>query len=91
MTSLPPIVIVRLRNMTAIDSTGIQALERMASEIRDSGRTLLLCGAREQPAQLIHQPGFEKRIGQENICEHITDAITRAQSIFEATDHPASV
>jgi SulP family sulfate permease len=91
LPSLPPIVIVRLRNMTAIDSTGIQALERMASEIRDSGRTLLLCGAREQPAQLIHQPGFEKRIGQENICEHITDAITRAQSIFEATDHPASV
>ena len=30
---LPPIVIVRLRNMTAIDATGVRALEDLADEL----------------------------------------------------------
>src|SRR6202161_1652568 len=55
LPTLPPIVILRLRNMTAIDSTGLQALERLALEVRSSGRTLVLCGAREQPARRIVQ------------------------------------
>ncbi len=53
LPALPPIVVLRLRNMTALDSTGLQALERLALEVRGSGRTLLLCGAREQPARLM--------------------------------------
>jgi len=74
---------VRLRNMTAIDSTGMQALERLVDEVRDSGRTLVFCGAREQPAQLMRQAEFEHHVGPENICAHITDAILRAQNIVE--------
>jgi SulP family sulfate permease len=48
---LPPIIILRLRNMTAIDSTGFQALEKFADQVHESGRQLILCGAREQPAK----------------------------------------
>src|SRR5215510_4221300 len=58
ISALPPIVILRLRNMTAIDGTGLHALEELAQQLRSSGRTLLLCGAREQPAQLMHQAEF---------------------------------
>src|SRR5579885_1631744 len=36
LSTLPPIVILRLRNMTAIDSTGLQALERLADLIHES-------------------------------------------------------
>ena len=43
--SLPPIIILRLRNMTALDATGLQALENLAAVVHNSGRTLLLCGA----------------------------------------------
>jgi SulP family sulfate permease len=42
---LPPIIILRLRNMTAIDSTGLQALEKFADQGHESGRQLILCGA----------------------------------------------
>src|SRR3954452_7653169 len=52
---LPPIVIFRLRNMTAIDATGLFALEEVARELHKTGRTLILCGAREQPAELMKQ------------------------------------
>jgi SulP family sulfate permease len=82
---LPPVIVVRLRNMTAIDSTGMQALERLVDQVRASGRTLMFCGAREQPAQLMRQAEFEHHVGPENICPSITDAIVRAQIIFETS------
>jgi sulfate permease, SulP family len=81
--SLPPVVIVRLRNMTAIDATGIYALEDVAKQLHASGRTLILCGAREQPAQLIHQAEFEEVVGRENICANVDEALRRAEDVFE--------
>jgi sulfate permease, SulP family len=81
LASLPPIVVLRLRNMTALDSTGLQALERLALEVRASGRTLLLCGAREQPARLMRQGSFARHVGAENICPHVTAALERAHEI----------
>jgi sulfate permease, SulP family len=83
LASLPPIVILRLRNMTAIDSTGLQALERLALEVRGSGRTLVLCGAREQPARRIAQASFAQHVGEENICPHVTAALVRAHAIHD--------
>ncbi len=79
---LPPIVILRLRNMTAIDSTGIQALEDLAEKLTSAHRTLLLCGAREQPARLMEQSSFEEHIGKGNICPHIQAALERAEAVY---------
>jgi SulP family sulfate permease len=79
---LPPIVILRLRNMTAIDATGIRALEELADRVKASGRRLILCGAREQPAQLMRQSEFEQHVGAENICANVTEALSRAGALF---------
>ena len=81
--ALPPIVILRLRGMSAIDSTGLGAIEDVAMRLHDSGRHLLLCGAKEHPAKLIHQPVFEQRIGAENICANIQDALDKAEEIMK--------
>lgn len=75
------VVIVRLRNMTAIDATGLHALEAFAKRLRKSGRTLLLCGARDQPARLLHRSDFVEHIGRENILPHIEAALQRASEI----------
>jgi sulfate permease, SulP family len=83
-----PIVILRLRNMTAIDATGLGAIRELADRIQASGRQLLLCGAREQPAQLMKQAEFERHVGVENICPSITDAIARAAAIRESQALP---
>jgi SulP family sulfate permease len=80
---LPPIVIVRLRNMTAIDATGLFALEEIAKQLHATGRTLILCGAREQPAQLMHQAEFEEVVGLQNICANVQEALGRAEAVFE--------
>lgn len=44
--ALPKVVILWLRNMTAIDGTGLHALEHFADVRHKSHRLLLLCGMR---------------------------------------------
>ena len=83
LQALPPVVILRLRGMSAIDSTGLGEIEEVAARLQASGRHLLLCGAKEHPAKLIHQPVFEEKIGAENICENIQDALNRAEQIMQ--------
>jgi SulP family sulfate permease len=87
---LPPVVILRLRNMTAIDATGLYALEEVARELHASKRTLILCGAREQPAQLIRQGEFEDVIGGKNICDNVQEALRRAEDVFEGMENKAA-
>src|SRR6201998_1270178 len=80
---LPPVVILRLRNMTALDATGLFALEEIAKQLLATQRTLILCGAREQPSRLIQQAGFAHLIGPENICENVQEAVRRAEEVYE--------
>jgi sulfate permease, SulP family len=69
--------------MTAIDATGLGAIEDLADQLHASGRSLLLCGAREQPAQLMKQAEFERHVGAENICSSIHDALERAAAVYK--------
>ena len=82
LSQLPPVVIIRLRNMTAIDATGLYALEEIARQLHSSGRTLILCGAREQPAQVMQQAEFEEVVGRKNICANVNQALQRAEAVF---------
>lgn len=83
---LPPVVILRLRNMTALDATGLFAIEEVAKQLHATKRTLILCGAREQPAQLIHQAEFAEVIGEENICDNVQEALRRAEEVYEGLE-----
>jgi SulP family sulfate permease len=80
---LPQIVVLRLRNMTALDATGLRAFEDLAQALKASGRSLLLCGARHQPAGLIARADFHRHIGDANICGNVTDALRRARAIHD--------
>jgi sulfate permease, SulP family len=82
LPNLPPIIILRLRNMTAIDSTGLQALENLADRVHESGRQLILCGAREQPEMRMHESEFHQHVGEENICHSVADALDRAKILY---------
>jgi SulP family sulfate permease len=78
-----PVVILRLRNMTAIDATGIHTIEAFAKRLSESGRTLLLCGAMEQPSKLLSGSRFLDLVGRENILPNIKGALDRAREIHE--------
>jgi sulfate permease, SulP family len=75
------VVILRLRNTTALDATGIHALEQFSDRLHKAGKALLLCGARDQPSQLIARSDFLKHVGGENVLPHVQAALARAREI----------
>ncbi len=80
---LPPVLVLRLRNMTAIDATGIRALELLADRVRASGRGLILCGAPAQPERLLQRAEFKDHVGRDNICDNVAEALDRARTLHE--------
>ncbi len=75
------VVILRLRNTTALDATGIHALEQFCDRLHKAGKALLLCGAPDQPSQLIAHSDFLKHVGAENVLPHVQAALARAREI----------
>ena len=84
---LPRIIILRLRNMTAIDGTGLHALEHFADVLHGSGRSLLLCGMRNQPARMMERADFHAHIGTENLLPSVEAALERARALLNGTFH----
>jgi sulfate permease, SulP family len=80
------VVIVRLRNMTALDATGLHALEALVKRLKESGRTMLVCGMRRQPGKLIRQSHLFHEIGADNILPHVEAALKRASEIHAGFD-----
>jgi SulP family sulfate permease len=83
---LPDVVILRLRNMTAIDGTGLLALEELAQRLKESNRTMLVCGARQQPALMMQDSAFEEIVGRENICQNVSHALRRAAQVHRVPE-----
>jgi len=83
MDELGTVVMLRLRNMNAIDATGLGALVDLAKALHKTGRHLVLCGARTQPLALMQRSEFHKVVGDDNIQPSLKDAITRAQTLLD--------
>jgi SulP family sulfate permease len=84
LDALAPVVVLRLRNMTAIDASGIHAIQSLAKRLRASGRDLVLCGAMDQPSKLLRGTRFVERLGQQNIQPNVQAALNRAHEIHES-------
>jgi len=84
LDQLKPVVILRLRNMTAIDATGLKAIEDFADAVHGSGRALLLCGAPPQPAQMMERAEFHRHVGADNILPNVDAALRRAEQVRPA-------
>jgi sulfate permease, SulP family len=82
IASLPRVVVLRLRNMTAIDGTGLHALEHLADALHSSGRSLLLCGMRDQPARMMERAEFHEHIGTDNLLPSVEQALERARVLL---------
>ncbi len=59
----------------------VGVLEEQQGRLTKSGRTLLLCGAREQPKRLLAQAEFVEHVGIKNILPHVAAALERARRI----------
>jgi SulP family sulfate permease len=82
------VVVLKLTYMSAIDGTGIHSLEKLATRLRDSGRSLVLCGAQPQPTELIQRSKLVKLLGRRNFAAHLDAALERAAIIHGGFDNP---
>jgi SulP family sulfate permease len=81
---LKAIVVLRLRSMTAIDATGLRAIQDFGDALHESGRTLLICGALPQPARMMSWAEFHRHVGAENILPNVEAALRRAEEVWRA-------
>jgi SulP family sulfate permease len=80
--SPPKVLIIRMRNVPAIDGTGIHALEEVHQESLKKETQLILSGVHTQPLMALEQSGFLKVIGEQNVLGNIDDSLDRAREIL---------
>ncbi len=78
----PKIIIIRMRDVPAIDSTGINALEKLFNDTKKHGTKLILSGVHTQPLMALAQAEFINKIGDANVLGNIDDALDRAREIL---------
>jgi SulP family sulfate permease len=83
-----PIVVLKVTYMSAIDGTGIHAIESLALRLRDTGRSLVICGAQPQPMELIYRSKLMSLVGRRNLQPHLDAALERAAIIHGGFDNP---
>ncbi|MBR5321782.1 MAG: sulfate permease [Clostridia bacterium] len=74
-------LILRMRAVSAIDATAMNALEQLYKKCQNKGVSLVLSHVNEQPLRAMQKSGFYEKIGAENFCPHIDDALVRANEI----------
>jgi len=79
----PKIRIVRMRKVPFMDSTGLHNLESLLRLSRSEHIHLILSGVNPEVRNMLVKSGFDKKIGIENICSNINEAITKARILTE--------
>ncbi len=75
------VLIIRMRNVPAIDSAGVEALSQIVKRCDREGVTTVFSHVNEQPLHAMTKAGLYERVGSENFCSHIDTALARAEEI----------
>ena len=75
----PKVLIVRMRNVPAIDSTAMHALRDLVRRTRKDGTMVLLSDVPRQPRLALERSGLLGEIGGNNVCADIDQSLERAR------------
>ena len=75
----PKVLIIRMRRVPAIDSTGLNVLRDLVNRTRKDRTLVILAEPQEQPRNAIRRSGLLDEIGPENVCPSIDLALATAQ------------
>ncbi len=75
----PKVLIIRMRDVPAIDATGLHVLQELARRCRKDGTLLLLSDVHSQPMFAMVRSDMLAQIGEENLFGNIDDALNRAR------------
>ncbi len=74
-------VVIDMRRVLAMDATGMQALDEVATRFRRQGTVLLISGIHAQPLVALQKSGLLQRIGEENLHSTWADAMLHANEL----------
>ncbi len=78
----PKVLILRMRHVPAIDSTGLHALRDLVRRSRQEGTLVILADVHAQPIVALERSGFLDEIGEQNLTGNIDDALNRAREFL---------
>ncbi len=81
----PKVRIIRMRNVPAMDSTGLHSLEEVYKSTLKEGAAFILSGVHAQPLVVIQRAGFLDKVGEENVFGNIDEALDRAREILQTS------
>lgn len=76
-------LILRMNSVPALDSTALNALTELYDKCTQKKITIILSHVNQQPMNVMEKAGFAQKIGMENICDNIDDAIARAEELVK--------
>lgn len=82
----PRIIILRMRNVPMIDSTGLRMLEDVNSSLRRQGCCVILAEIQPGCLAALRQGGLLERIGPDNVHDSMDGAYTRAVTVLLETE-----
>ncbi len=74
-------LVIRMRSVPALDATAMRSLEMLYEDCRKKGVRLIFSHVNEQPMRTMEKGGFIDRVGKENFCPHIDDALELAAKV----------
>jgi SulP family sulfate permease len=82
----PRVLIIRMRDVPAIDSTAMHALQEVVRRTRKDGTLLLLSDVHAQPMIALERSDLLDEIGEENLCGDLAHALARAREHLGVTE-----
>lgn len=83
MAAKPIVRIIRMRKVPFIDSTGLHNLEILVKSSQRDGIHVVLSGVNPQVYDNLKKAEMDKLIGEDHICDNITNAVEMANKIVE--------
>jgi SulP family sulfate permease len=77
------VIILRMRNTIYLDAGGLRALEQLKEACDKKDVTIVLSGIHTQPYMLLQKTGMAQVLGEENIFDHIDNALQRAENLVK--------
>ena len=74
-------LVLRMRSVSAIDATAMHNLEKLYEDCQKKGIQLIFSHVNEQPWRVMEKNGFIEKVGADNFCAHIDDALKRAEQL----------
>ncbi len=75
----PRVVIFRMRQVPFMDASGLHAFEVAIEKMQRDGVAVLLTAVQGQPMKVMHASGLVERVGIDNFCANIDQALIRAR------------